>query len=255
LESDIVLSCAGCATLFPVRDGIPLLLPEVRSVEKRPFDHQLNSLPPEVIALLESTTGYSLNLGGGSTPKRFERCLELDDAIFRNTTVIGDITCLPLATGAFDLVVSLNMLEHVDDPARAACEMIRVLRPGGLVFVHTAFLQPLHADRHHFYNATEGGVRRWFSGTEIQSCTISPNFHPGLALSWIAADLLDLLRGELNDSVVKEIEAMPLGRLAWYWKEPASRSDACWEAFGRLSQAAQARVAAGFQLVARKPEG
>jgi SAM-dependent methyltransferase len=38
---------------------------------------------------------------------------------------------LPFGAGSFDLVLSHEVLEHVQDDFRAAAEMVRVLRPGG----------------------------------------------------------------------------------------------------------------------------
>ena len=40
---------------------------------------------------------------------------------------------LPLPTGTFDLVLSHEVIEHVQDDRTAICEMVRVLRPGGRV--------------------------------------------------------------------------------------------------------------------------
>ncbi|MCZ6760080.1 MAG: class I SAM-dependent methyltransferase [Gemmatimonadetes bacterium] len=45
--------------------------------------------------------------------------------------VDGVVEELPWDDNEFDLVVSSNVLEHVSDPARAVCEMYRVVRPGG----------------------------------------------------------------------------------------------------------------------------
>jgi SAM-dependent methyltransferase len=42
---------------------------------------------------------------------------------------------LPLPAGTFDLVLSHEVLEHVGDDARAAREMVRVLKPGGRIVV------------------------------------------------------------------------------------------------------------------------
>jgi SAM-dependent methyltransferase len=42
---------------------------------------------------------------------------------------------LPVPTGTFDICCSLNVLEHVREPWEVADEMVRVVRPGGLVFV------------------------------------------------------------------------------------------------------------------------
>ncbi len=254
-DTDGTLACLGCGMLYPVRHGVPLLLPEPRPVEERSADHQSNALPPPVTEILESTPGWTLNVGGGTTPKRFPRCVELEGSIFRHTTLVGDATQMPLADDAFDAVVSLNTLEHIDDPKRAAAEMLRVLRPGGTVFIHTAFLQPLHADPYHYYNATEQGVRRWFDAFEIESCTVSENFCPAYIFGWMSADLLWLAEAELDPRLVKRLAGMTIGELAQFWRDPTTRTGEGWEAFHRLSQNAQARLAGGFQLIARKPRG
>ena len=38
---------------------------------------------------------------------------------------------LPFGDGTFDLILSNEVIEHVEDDARACAEMVRVLRPGG----------------------------------------------------------------------------------------------------------------------------
>ncbi|WP_088319956.1 bifunctional 2-polyprenyl-6-hydroxyphenol methylase/3-demethylubiquinol 3-O-methyltransferase UbiG [Kineosporia sp. R_H_3] len=50
---------------------------------------------------------------------------------------------LPLADGSLDVCMSSNVLEHVPDPERMAGEMLRVVRPGGLVWLSwTTWLSP-----------------------------------------------------------------------------------------------------------------
>jgi SAM-dependent methyltransferase len=44
---------------------------------------------------------------------------------------------LPFATASFDLVYCFSTLEHVEDRGRAVREMLRVLRPGGALYLHT----------------------------------------------------------------------------------------------------------------------
>lgn len=47
----------------------------------------------------------------------------------------GDCASLPFADAVFDAVVTRFVLQHLTDPAAAVGELVRVLRPGGLVCV------------------------------------------------------------------------------------------------------------------------
>jgi 2-polyprenyl-6-hydroxyphenyl methylase / 3-demethylubiquinone-9 3-methyltransferase len=55
----------------------------------------------------------------------------------RATYILGDARALPFADGSFDVVCAMDLLEHVDDPARVIAEAARVLAPKGLFFFHT----------------------------------------------------------------------------------------------------------------------
>jgi uncharacterized protein (DUF3084 family) len=51
----------------------------------------------------------------------------------RATFVRGDVTDLALANASADTIVSLETIEHLDEPARAIAEFKRVLKPDGLL--------------------------------------------------------------------------------------------------------------------------
>ena len=56
----------------------------------------------------------------------------------------GESICF--ADNFFDFVISIYALEHVQDPSKVISEMIRVLRPGGILYIHTAnYLYPREA--------------------------------------------------------------------------------------------------------------
>jgi SAM-dependent methyltransferase len=58
-------------------------------------------------------------------------------------TVIASGMALPFADGSVDVCYSSNVLEHVADPWLMADEMLRVTRPGGLVFLsYTVWFGP-----------------------------------------------------------------------------------------------------------------
>ncbi len=58
-------------------------------------------------------------------------------------TLLGDAQALPVRTGSVDVAFSSNVLEHVPDPERMADELVRAVRPGGVVFLsYTLWLSP-----------------------------------------------------------------------------------------------------------------
>ena len=50
-------------------------------------------------------------------------------------TVMGSGTSLPFRDSSMDIVYTSNVLEHVGDPWRMADDMVRVTRPGGMIFI------------------------------------------------------------------------------------------------------------------------
>jgi SAM-dependent methyltransferase len=55
----------------------------------------------------------------------------------------GDATALPFPDASYDLVVALDVLEHLDDDAGGARELHRVLRPGGAAIIFVPALRVL----------------------------------------------------------------------------------------------------------------
>lgn len=103
----------------------------------------------QVSCLLDLAGKHVLDVGGGpgywadAFAKQGARYTPLDAdagelALHGRTplpgTVIGDGQALPFRDGAFDLVYSSNVAEHVPRPWDMGDEMLRVCRPGGIVF-------------------------------------------------------------------------------------------------------------------------
>ncbi len=59
---------------------------------------------------------------------------------------LADVCALPFPSGTFDAAYSAHMIYHIDDPAAqelALAEMLRVVRPGGVVIIITGNPRPL----------------------------------------------------------------------------------------------------------------
>lgn len=62
------------------------------------------------------------------------------------SAVGGSCTKIPFPDACFDMVTALDVLEHIPDDRAAAGEMIRVLRPGGLLVLTVPALMSLWSD-------------------------------------------------------------------------------------------------------------
>jgi len=85
----------------------------------------------------------------------------------------GDATALPFGDGSFDVVITSEVLEHIQDDTAAIGEMVRVLRPGG----HFAATVPawlpekinwMLSDEYHAPKSVGGHVRI-YSATELKA--------------------------------------------------------------------------------------
>lgn len=142
-----------------------------------------------------------LIIGGGESGVGVDRLRtepKLRLAVFdvypsQETQFVSDAHGLPLQDGAVDAVWIQAVLEHVLDPATVAAEIRRVLRPGGLVYAETPFLQQVHEAAFDFTRFTENGHRWLFRDFErLDSGTIGG---PGTVLIWsIRAAMTGLTR-------------------------------------------------------------
>lgn len=71
--------------------------------------------------------------------------------------LLGDMTALPVPGAAFDLVTCCEVLEHLEDDAAAARELLRAVRPGGALLVTV----PAGPGRMDWTDAWAGHFRRY----------------------------------------------------------------------------------------------
>lgn len=89
--------------------------------------------------------------------------------------VVGAIEQLPIEDGAFDLVLCIQVLEHVDDPAQAIRELHRVTKPGGRVLLSTHGTQVYHPTPADHWRWTHTGLARLFETSATwRSVTVTP---------------------------------------------------------------------------------
>lgn len=90
--------------------------------------------------------------------------------------VVGDIQKLPLADNSEDAIACLSVLEHVENPFKAASEMYRVLKPGGMCLISVPFLFYYHAEKGYYgdyWRFTEDSLRLLFkSFSTLELCPV-----------------------------------------------------------------------------------
>jgi len=92
-----------------------------------------------------------------------------DPALTPLTNLVADVLALPFADASIDAVIIDSGLEHVSEPRLAVLEIMRVLKPDGLVYVDLPFMMPVHAGACDYQRFSSMGVRTLFRDfTEIE---------------------------------------------------------------------------------------
>jgi len=71
----------------------------------------------------------------------------------------------PIADGAYDVVISGSTMEHVARPWRWVPELVRILRPGGLLCIVTHWQFPEHRYPMDYWRFMADGMRLLFDDT------------------------------------------------------------------------------------------
>jgi len=100
---------------------------------------------------------------GCAKVRRFEsdcpaRYLATDLRVLDTVDFSSDATRLPLADNSVDVLITLEMLEHVPDPPAVVRELGRVLKPGGTVLLSVPSAVPRH-DHHDYWRFTAQGLQ------------------------------------------------------------------------------------------------
>ena len=115
---------------------------------------------PVVLDIGSGNTGISNILG--LTKRVKEGLITLEICYAPSVDVICDAHKLPFLNGSIDGVLIQGVLEHVRDPNRIVAEILRVLRPRGVVYVDVPFLQHYHQDPEDYRRYTISGLRQLF---------------------------------------------------------------------------------------------
>jgi SAM-dependent methyltransferase len=188
------LECLGCEIRFSAVGNLPVLVDFDASVLERDRTFaQAASSPvpgrvrrkraphPQVSANLRSLSGLLepssrvLVVGGGEDAHGLGDLTSRSDLVSITfdiyasdlTDFLADAHSIPLPDESVDCVAIQAVLEHVLDPWKVVDEIYRVLRPNGIVYAETPFMQQVHEGAYDFTRFTESGHRWLFRKFEL----------------------------------------------------------------------------------------
>src|SRR5580700_6020259 len=216
--------CKSCGNDYPVIAGIPILIDEsvcgfrISSYEQpkeltkaERAKRVLRTVLPAISLNLAARRNYRqfremlfrLNpkprvlIVGGATPgagtselladERIE-FVESDIAIDERTTLVCDAHVLPFADETFDGIISQALMMYLHDYPRCVGEILRVLKPGGIVYSDTAFMEQVIGGEYDFYRFTMRGHEYQFRQFERISSGVCCG--PAMATAWSMQYLL-----------------------------------------------------------------
>jgi hypothetical protein len=153
---------------------------------------------------------YVLDAGAGLRAVPAHNVVNMDIYDYPSTDILAIGQDLPFRDNVFDAVLSLAVLEHVDDPFLCARELIRVVKPGGKLLVNMPHVWSEHGYPSHYFNATRFGVQKLFSeGAALDKQVIEWSNHPIITINHLlgvyAAGLPDAVRRRFLKTSIEEL--------------------------------------------------
>ena len=116
-----------------------------------------------------------------------------------NADLQGSAEALPVEDGSYDVVLCLQVLEHVEDPLQVVRELHRVTRPGGRVLAATHGTQVYHPLPEDHWRWTHTGLERLFAQAgEWRSVSVLPGAGTCACLGMLIATYIDLIAQRLH---------------------------------------------------------
>lgn len=122
-----------------------------------------------------------LSIGGG--PRRCDdNFLNINLSIFENIDIVADCHYLPFKDNSVDCIFIEAVLEHLYDLQKCLKEIHRVLKPGGIVYSNTPFMQAYHGYPNHYQNLTISGHKAVFEINHFKVTEFGTSVKPTYAM-------------------------------------------------------------------------
>ena len=145
-------------------------------------------------AMLDELAPFGTVVGADFSPEALQFCVTRGVGV---DLTRADVRRLPFADASFDVVTAMDIIEHIDDDKAASCEIFRVLKPGGRLYVTVPAFPSLWSEHdealHHYRRYTVPRLKDLFQrvGLSINkvSYTVTTLFPP----IWVYRQISNLL--------------------------------------------------------------
>ena len=121
---------------------------------------------------------------------------------YSHLDIRGDLREIPLENDSVDVIISIQVLEHLPEPWNVLAEFNRVLKSGGKLFITCPQGVPQHQVPYDFFRYTPFGLRSLLESKNFEVVWIKPqrgNFHKvGNDLNYSARKLPSLSNNPLK---------------------------------------------------------
>lgn len=229
------LQCTRCLKKYPIKNGIPIMISDI--------DFQYvssNSYSSKAIELIKRhANGLVLNDGAGYPHQQFENVIHLEVTDLPSANVVASGNELPFPDESIDAIISLAVIEHLENPFVYAKEIHRVCKKGAEILIDSAFMQPIHNYPQHYFNTTLEGLKLLFKDFKLIDATVDEYQKPWITLQWILNSYLGGLESHNRDKFLN----LKISELLKIYKKEGAGSE-----MSKLSKYATEELAAGVQI-------
>lgn len=128
----------------------------------------------------EILEGKIIDIGGGGGEKYISFVKRRDGAEFKTfdlkvgNQVDFETDDLPAASGSFDTVLFLNVMEHIFNYQHISNEVVRILKPGGRLIGFVPFLMWYHPDHRDYFRYTHEALYKILHAAGANEVVVEP---------------------------------------------------------------------------------
>lgn len=188
------------------RNSGDIVKPDFRSLYHALFDppstnYNLNHCSPDLYSLVPDN-GVVLDIGSRGIEasysfssdrltKRGIRLIGLDIEFIEGVALIADACAVPIKDDNIDCIFCISVLEYVPIPQQVINEALRVLKPGGYIYLSTPFVFPHHPPPTDLFRFSPDGLRILAKG--FQTIQIGSNRGPASTFCHLLAHFLAIM--------------------------------------------------------------